>query len=265
MAVDRFRTARLYALAAMLALGSAATPVLADTDKVPPGNPCGGGPGKGTGNPCGGNNGNPGHQGNAGRKGGAPEFIPIDLPPAGDRGVFINQVGDNNRAQVVQGTASSYARIAQTGKSNAAALDQGVQGTHYAVIAQDGDDNVVRARQEGSGQSVLLLGQQGNNNQASVRQSETGQTYSAAAIQQSGDNNSLSLVQDGTDNQARLKQDGDDNRLDAVQLGSGNRLGWNQLGDGLSGTQVVQTGNSTLQITQGVGAQFAPPSPGGGR
>lgn len=264
MTAHRISTAPLAALLGALLLTGMTAPAWADTDKTPPGDPCGSGPGKGTGNPCGGNNGNPGTQGNAGKGGGQPEFVPIDLPPEDNRGVFVSQVGDTNRATIVQGTASSYARVVQSGEGNTVGVEQGAQGTHYASIAQDGDSNLAIAAQEGTGRTVLLLAQQGNGNEALVRQADTGPAYSAAAIQQTGNGNGISLVQDGSDNQARLTQDGDDNRMDAIQLGTGNRLGWSQTGDGLSGTQVVQTGNGNLQITQGVGAQFAPPpTPGG--
>jgi len=263
MAFHRIRSAPLAALLGVLLLGTAAAPAVADTDKTPPGDPCGSGPGKGTGNPCGGNNGNPGQQGNAG-KGGAPEFEPIELPPAQDSGAFITQIGETNRAQVTQGSARSYARVVQSGEINIASIEQRAGGTHYAATAQVGDKNEISAVQDGSGQTVLLLAQQGDRNSALVRQTDSGTAYSAAAIQQTGDGNRLTLVQDGSDNQARLTQEGNDNRLDAVQLGSGNRLEWSQWGDGLSGTQVVQTGNGALQITQGVGAQYAPPPGSGG-
>lgn len=264
MASYRPRTTHFTALVAALLLGTAVTPAWADTDRVPPGNPCGDGPGEGTGNPCGGNNGNPGAQGNAGNRPAQPEFEPIDLPPTEDSGVFITQIGDTNRAKVLQGSTASYARIAQDGEGNAVDLKQDGDGVHYAGVAQDGNDNVLDAEQGGTGQTVLLLAQRGNGNEALIRQNDTGPAYSAAAIQQSGDGNSLTLVQEGGDNQARLMQEGNDNRMDAVQLGAGNRLAWSQQGDGLSGTQVVQTGSSNLQITQGSGAAFAPPPSGSG-
>ncbi len=268
MAQTRIRNTLVSALAGTVLLGAVASPAMADNNKVPPGNPCGGGPGQGTGNPCGGNNGNAGQQGNSGNGGNnapAPPFTPIGLPPATDKGVFISQIGDTNRARVVQGTATSYARIVQNGQSNSADLEQGRLGTHYATVAQDGDDNAMEANQDGTGRTVLLLAQQGNSNTASVRQSEFGTAYSAAAIQQTGNGNAITLVQDGSDNQARLVQEGDDNQMNAIQLGSANRLEWNQLGSGLSGAQIMQTGNGNLQITQSnTGAQFAPPPGSGG-
>jgi hypothetical protein len=85
-------------------------------------------------------------------------------------------------------------------------------------------------------------------------------------VLQQGNGNSIILVQDGSDNDALLNQVGDDNTMTATQLNSGNRLEWNQIGDGLSGAQVVQTGNGNIQITQSnSGAAFAPPpaAPGG--
>lgn len=265
MARTHLHPNRLACLAASLLLGLAAAPALADNDKVPPGDPCGDGPGQGTGNPCNGNNGNDGAQGNAGGPG-QPELEPIELPANDKTGVFITQIGDTNRAQVTQNSGRSYAQVVQAGANNISVLGQGAAGTHYAAIAQSGDENTLDAAQDGSGQTVLLLAQQGDGNGTIIRQSDAGSSYSAAAVQQSGNGNRIVLVQDGSDNQARLTQDGDDNELTATQLNNGNRLGWAQFGNGLSGVAVTQTGNGNLQITQSnTGAAFAPPpsAPGG--
>ncbi|MEQ5788390.1 hypothetical protein J3454_10835 [Erythrobacter sp. NFXS35] len=225
-----------------------AMPALADTDKVPPGDPCGSGPGVGKGNPCNGNNGNEGANGNA--RSGQPEFQEIELPPSEDTGVFISQIGTTNRAEADQGNNRSFTRIAQNGGENTADVTQGASGTHYASIGQTGDANKVVALQEGSGQTVLLLAQQGDNNTAAIAQTDGGQRYSAAAVMQNGNGNSLILVQDGDDNQARLTQSGDDNIMTASQIDNGNRLEWNQIGNGLSDLGIEQTGGSTVQITQ---------------
>ncbi len=269
MAHIHLRTITLAALSSALLVIAGATPAHADNNKVPPGNPCGDGPGKGTGNPCNGNNGNDGAQGNAGSNrgggGGNAPFDPVALPNADDRGVFITQVGETNRAEVRQASGSSYTRIAQDGSENATVLVQGASGRHYASVAQDGDNNTLDGVQDGSGQTVLLLAQQGDGNGAIIRQSDDGTGYSAAAVQQSGNGNQLVLVQDGSDNQARLTQDGDDNAMTATQLNNGNRLEWSQTGDGLADLGIVQTGNGSLQITQSTtGAQFTlPPGSGG--
>lgn len=267
MVETRLRTATLAALAAALMIGMSAAPALADTDNVPPGDPCGDGPGQGTGNPCNGNNGNDGEQGNAGDDdggSGTDPFEPIALPSAEDRGVFVTQVGDTNRADVRQASGNSYARVAQNGAENRTLLTQGAGGRHYAVVAQDGDNNAVDGGQDGTGQTVLLLAQQGDANTAIIRQSDDGVAYSAAAVQQSGNGNQLLLVQDGSDNQARLTQDGDDNAMTATQLNNGNRLEWSQTGDGLADLGITQTGNGNLQVTQSTsGVQFMP-APGSG-
>ncbi len=265
MAQTPLHTNRLACLAASVFLGLAAAPALADNDKTPPGDPCGSGPGKGTGNPCNGNNGNDGAQGNSGGTG-QPDIEPIELPAIDRTGVFITQIGDTNRAVVTQNSNRSYAQVVQAGANNVAILGQGANGTHYAAIAQAGDENTLDAAQDGTGQTVLLLAQRGDGNGAIIRQTDVGSNYSAAAVQQSGNSNSIVLVQDGSDNQARLTQDGDDNEITATQLNNGNRLQWVQAGDGLSGVAVVQTGNGNLQITQSnTGAAFAPPpsAPGG--
>jgi hypothetical protein len=262
MAHIRLRTVTFAALSSVL-LMAAATAAHADNDKTPPGDPCGDGPGQGTGNPCNGNNGNEGEQGNAG-SGGTGGFEPIALPDAEERGVFITQVGQTNRAEVRQASGNSYARTAQTGAENAIVLVQGASGRHYASVAQDGDNNTLDGGQDGSGQNVLLLAQQGDGNGAIIRQNDNGSSYTAAAVLQSGNGNEILLVQDGSDNQARLTQDGDDNTMTATQLNSGNRLEWSQTGDGLADLGVVQEGNGSLQITQSItGAQFVP-APGSG-
>lgn len=263
MALHRTHAAPLSTLLAALLLGTATAPALADNGNVPPGDPCGDGPGQGTGNPCNGNNGNIGAQGNAGN--GQAPFEPIELPAFENRGVFVTQIGETNRAEVDQQSGSSYARVVQDGAENRVKLAQGAGGTHYASIGQDGESNVLDAAQDGSGQTVLLLAQQGNLNEALVRQTDNGAVYSAAAVRQDGEGNRLMLVQNGSDNQARLTQEGDNNEMTATQLGDGNRLEWSQLGSGLPNLQVVQQGSGTLQVTQSnTGAQFAPPPAAGG-
>lgn len=264
MAETRLHTAITATLAGALLLGAVVTPALADNNKVPPGNPCGNGPGKGTGNPCGGNNGNDGAQGNSGGPG-QPDIEPIELPAIDNKGVFITQIGQTNRAEVTQNSNRSYVRVLQNGANNVAVLGQGASGTHYAAVAQSGDENTLDAAQDGSGRTVLLLAQQGKGNDAIIRQSDAGSTYSAAAVQQSGNSNSIVLDQNGSDNQARLTQDGDDNAMTATQLNNGNRLEWSQTGDGLAYLGITQTGNGNLQVTQSTsGVQFLPaPGPGG--
>ena len=186
---------------------------------------------------------------------------------APERGVFVTQIGDAPRAAITQRNADSLARVVQDGANNQIDLEQNGSAPHRAQIAQDGDDNSVLARQDGDGTASLVLAQEGNGNTATLQQREdSGMAQTAAAVLQQGNGNSIILVQDGSDNDALLNQVGDDNTMTATQLNSGNRLEWNQIGDGLSGAQVVQTGNGNIQITQSnSGAAFAPPpaAPGG--
>ncbi len=186
---------------------------------------------------------------------------------AAERGVFVTQIGDAPRAAITQRNADSLARVVQDGANNQINLEQNGSAPHRAQIAQDGDDNSVLARQDGDGTANLVLAQEGNGNTAILQQrEESGMARTAAAVLQQGNGNSIILVQDGSDNDALLNQVGDDNTMSATQLNSGNRLEWNQIGDGLSGAQIVQTGNGNIQITQSnSGAAFAPPpaAPGG--
>ncbi|MGB7370174.1 hypothetical protein [Erythrobacter sp.] len=251
-------------LALVAAMGLSSVPAMADNGKTPPGNPCGDGPGVGKGNPCGGNNGNSGAQGNAGNKSGPgtvdPTFEEIEVPAEEARGVFISQIGATNRADVDQGETNSYARVLQNGAENIVELAQGDTGTHYARIAQEGDRNELSARQDGEGQTVLMFAQEGDGNDADLFQRDDGERYSALAIAQTGNNNSLVMVQDGSDNQARLVQDGNSNTMTATQLDAGNRLEWTQDGSNLSSLDIRQEGNQTTYIyqTSNGGAAFAP-------
>ncbi|MBO9505177.1 hypothetical protein J7348_11150 [Qipengyuania flava] len=181
--------------------------------------------------------------------GNTPVVGPIDLPNEDNRGVFIDQIGLDNLASSEQENSRGYARVVQQGDENTVDILQR-NGSHYAVVAQDGDRNSADVEQSGEGRAILILSQQGINNGASLFQSETGTSYSAAAISQTGEANSLMLVQDGEDNQARLSQDGSGNAMTATQLGASNRLEWAQNGDGLSDLAIEQTGGSTMYVLQ---------------
>ena len=183
-----------------------------------------------------------------------------------ERGVFVTQVGDSNRAIILQTNSESRARIAQDGNDNQLDLEQNGGAPHTAQIAQDGGNNIVNAEQGGDGSINLALAQEGDDNSAILLQRETVDGITTGAkVQQLGNGNRLSLVQDGSDNQAELSQVGDDNTMTATQLNAGNRLQWAQDGNGLSDLQIMQTGNSSIQITQSAtGAQFAPPPGSGG-
>lgn len=193
-------------------------------------------------------------------------YQPIEQPNVEDRGVFVTQIGDTNRAEVRQQSNRSHARVIQKGAENGVDLVQGASGTHYASVAQDGETNTLDAAQDGSGQTVLLLAQQGGGNSAIIRQTDTGEASSAASVWQDGQGNSLLLVQNGSDNQARLTQEGNNNLMTATQTDNGNRLEWTQTGTGLSDLQINQLGGASVQITQSntSSAQFSPSSASSG-
>lgn len=243
----------LIAIAA-LAAASLCTPAHADTNNMPPGNPCL----KNNGNPCKGNNGNIGAQGNVGHDkvkiDKKPPPIDIAMPPVIDRGVFINQVGDSNEANVVQTASNAYARIDQNGDSNDADVAQTGSGSAYLAASQTGDGNFARIQQSGSGQNVLYATQTGNGNWLWGSQVALGAIHNGAIMTQTGNDNDMVLSQEGGDNLAILSQEGDGNGMTAVQLGDGNRLAWTQQGDNLSDLQITQTGGAQqggqLLITQ---------------
>jgi hypothetical protein len=245
---------RSLAVIAALAAASLSAPLLADTNIVPPGNPCA----KNNGNPCKGNNGNIGAQGNVGHEkvkiDKTPPPIDIAMPPVIDRGVFITQVGDSNEANAVQTAPNAYASINQNGNSNDADVGQTGTGTAYVAATQTGDDNYARLQQSGSGQNVLYATQTGNGNWMWGNQVALGAIHNGAIMTQTGNDNDMSLYQEGSDNLAILAQEGDGNGMSAVQLGDGNRLAWTQQGDNLSDLQITQTGGSEtggqLMITQ---------------
>ncbi|UYV15982.1 hypothetical protein [Porphyrobacter sp. ULC335] len=186
------------------------------------------------------------------------------VPNGPERGVFVTQIGDGSRTEIVQQNSDSLAQIVQDGEANQIDLAQKGAAPHRAQIAQDGDGNLVDAQQDGDGSTDLALLQEGNGNSALVMQSEiSAAEQTSAAIAQRGNGNRLILAQNGSDNSAELEQLGDANTMSATQLDSGNHLEWSQIGDGLADLQITQTGGGNLQVTQSnTGAQFAPP-PGG--
>jgi hypothetical protein len=240
------------ALAALL-LCLPAPQLLAKTDHTPPGDPCA----KGNGNPCSGNEGNSGSQGNSGKGKvtyGQPGPIDIPLPPIGNRAAYINQIGDDHRANIVQGRGLAYARIDQEGSGHDAAIVQSDGGAAYAKVGQTGADNLARVTQSGEGQNILYLAQQGSLNSAKIDQNAQGAVHNGAIVTQMGVGNALELGQSGSDNRAILTQNGDNNAMTAVQNGDANRLIWTQTGSNLSDLSIEQSGGQALQVTQtGIG------------
>ena len=191
---------------------------------------------------------------------------PAHAQSAQERGVFVAQIGDGNRAEVTQQNADSLARVVQNGNDNQTDITQDGGAVHKAQIGQDGDGNRVNAAQDGDGASELTLVQDGDGNSAEILQRETSLAErTGAEILQRGNGNSIALIQNGSDNSAILDQQGDGNAMTAVQLDNGNRLAWSQIGDGLTDLRIEQQGGANMEITQSTaGAQFAPPPGAGG-
>ena len=243
---------RALSLALFLALLPA--PAFADTNSVPPGNPCA----KNNGNPCNGNNGNLGEQGNAQHEkvviDKTPPPIDLPMPPVSGRGAFIDQVGDGNIANIRQTAPNAYARVTQQGAANEADINQSGSGSAYALSNQAGASNFTRIQQGGTGQNIVFLNQNGLGNWAWSNQMAMGAIHNGARLTQTGNNNDMTLVQDGSDNRAVLTQEGSDNGMTATQIGEGNRLIWVQQGNNLSDLQITQLGGAEkdgqLMITQ---------------
>lgn len=227
------------------------TPALADDGHVPPGDPCGSGPGVGTGNPCNGNNGNDGANGNAKAKVvyGTPPAFGVDRPEGANSGAFIAQIGDQNSAVIRQQSSSAYARFDQTGDRNRGTSDQRSGGDHYLSATQTGDDNIVIADQNGTVGHVAIISQSGNANAAAIDQ-RNGAARNGVLVRQTGDDNLLAMLQDGSDNQTLLTQEGDGNEMTAAQTGDGNRLIWTQRGNNISNLNITQSGAQAMSVTQ---------------
>ncbi|ONF95721.1 hypothetical protein [Sphingomonas jeddahensis] len=243
---------RRLLLAACLAGTSLAvvpTAALAATDKETPGTPCTPGGGAAVGNPCNGNNGNPSPEGNAGEK------VRYDKRPdrfavirGGGGGAFIHQIGEGNRAAIIQSHNAQYARIDQNGQRNTASATQSGLGAHYARVTQEGPDNLATLVQSAEGAQVAYLTQNGASNVMNVTQNGGGLISGVEALQ-IGDRNTMSLTQNGENNMARLTQNGSDSAMTAVQNGN-NQLTWTQTGVGLSDLQITQPAGQALLVTQ---------------
>lgn len=252
MSLGKFFSLVGIALGLILLLAGVAS---ADTPRLPPGDPCGAGPGRGMGNPCGGNNGNAGAQGGV-RRNNNPPPLTIDMPAVQGRAAFIEQIGSTNSARVEQAAPNAYSSIRQTGDQNDAHTAQNGSATSYADVRQTGDRNIAQSLQNGSGQNVLHAGQTGNDNWISVRQTSSSMAsgaHNGAVLAQTGDRNDMDLLQEGNGNKARLTQNGNDNQMSLVQRGDNNQLAWTQQGNGLSNLFITQDGTggqSTMSITQ---------------
>lgn len=246
----------ILAAAGAIAMALSAAPAWADNDRIPPGDPCGIGPGVGTGNPCNGNNGNQGDQGNSGNGQGGGELPDFEIPSLPGHGAYITQIGDYNGATVNQTNSSSLAIVWQDGVDNKADVTQNGTVRDFALVKQLGESNRAGVSQQGAGENVLYVVQAGNRNGATAAQTSTGES-NGAIMAQFGSDNQMSLVQNGSDNQALMKQIGDRNEMHATQNNDGNRLVWVQAGNNLprgnQPTEITQNGGSNLIITQGGG------------
>lgn len=171
--------------------------------------------------------------------------------PIRDRGVFIAQVGTENRATVTQVAPVALARIDQDGDRNRATIVQRGAITAYADLRQAGASNDATVAQSGSGgEAVILVTQIGSSNLIRSDQQSGRGAENGAVLLQAGTGNLMTLEQSGDDNLARLTQDGDNNQMTASQSGAGNRLIWTQQGNGLSNLAITQSGGQLMQVTQ---------------
>ncbi|WP_185829269.1 hypothetical protein [Sphingomonas ginkgonis] len=224
-----------------MALGAGSA--FADTNAVPPGQPCS----KNNGNPCNGNNGNLGSVGNAhghARISNGPLSIEMTMPSVAGRTAYVDQVGDSQVVTIVQEAPNATASVTQSGTHNEADVRQAGSGNAALTATQAGSGNFARLAQSGSGDNLLVLTQSGANNWAFASQNATGVLFNGAKLSQSGNDNDLSLAQNGSDNRAVLTQEGSGNGMTATQNGDGNRLMWAQKGNNLADLNVVQSGGS---------------------
>lgn len=227
----------------------------ADTSRLPPGDPCGAGPGRAMGNPCGGNAGNPGAMGGV-RRNMNPPAPSIEMPAVRGREAFVEQIGNGNVAQVKQSAANAHARVRQSGDRNDSMVVQKGAATSYFEGVQTGSANISQVLQEGTGSNVVRASQTGDDNWMSVRQtagSSADGMHNGAVLAQNGSRNDMDLLQDGSGNKARLTQEGNDNQMSLVQTGNNNSLTWTQQGNGLSNLFITQDGHggqTNMTITQ---------------
>jgi len=174
----------------------------------------------------------------------------IPVPDVSNRGAFVSQIGEDNRASVVQTASDASADVRQQGADNNAAVTQRGSGLGFADVRQTGDGNAATVEQDGSGQSVLYVVQTGGGNRAVSNQLTPGVSNNGAIMMQTGSDNLMTLIQNDSGNTAALVQDGDRKDMTAVQNGLNNQLSWTQQGSGLSNLQITQPGGQALQITQ---------------
>ena len=136
--------------------------------------------------------------------------------PAGAQGVYLEQIGTLNQAEVVQSAAAlavTEVRVTQVGAGHVALVDQRRDGSVDAV--QDGVANVLAGWSLGAGDpsafalvadgSELVLRQDGSDNRAFVEQREG----AFAEVLQLGVGNTALLFQSGgLGNQAFIDQTG---------------------------------------------------------
>jgi len=227
------------------------SPAVAETQSAPPSNPCV----AGSGTSCGGSatvvpTAVAKKAGN-GAIYSTPAAISITRPSVTDRGVYIAQVGDANRASVSQTAARAEARVEQSGARNVAAVTQRGTAIAYANLLQSGVLNDAAVTQGGSGGgNIARVSQRGTGNVVGATQNAMAGAENGAVLSQIGSSNTMSLAQNGADNQAVLTQDGSGNAMSVSQDGVANRLVWTQQGDHLANLTVAQTGGQAMQITQ---------------
>ncbi len=175
--------------------------------------------------------------------------------PSGDHGVYINQVGQLQTAQVSQVNPNNYVAIRQQGAEGVTIVNQSGEGMGYLVLEQEGLLNDARVTQFAApgGSNQAIVAQQGDENIVVLNQSAGVGDFNGAVLAQQGNGNQMSLTQNGAGNGAVLAQTGDNNAMTAVQNGNANQLQWIQNGSGLSDLRIIQGGGQSMSITQSNG------------
>ncbi|GAA4768743.1 hypothetical protein GCM10023219_13450 [Stakelama sediminis] len=178
------------------------------------------------------------------------QTLEVPRPDVVRNTAYIAQIGDGNRATILQSATNADASIRQTGNRNVAQVAQQQDAASYADLKQDGDDNDAGVTQQGSVGNAAYLTQTGDRNIARATQTSGAAGENGAILMQQGSDNLMALTQDGGDNQALLTQTGDGNSMTARQENGANRLIWQQTGNNLSDLQITQSGGAAMQITQ---------------
>lgn len=212
----------------------------------------------------------------------------VSLQFGEEQQVFVDQIGDNNEADVWQGVSygpkvGNFADVNQNGFADWAFVNQQFGNNNSAVVNQAGaiggslrmgNNNYATVYQSGSGnqsnvtQSGYTNGintsQQGTNSEINANQigsmvfdpaedqpNTWGFNNYATLTQKGGDDNEIELSQNGADNYANIVQDGSGHYGIIIQTGDANTGSIISTGSGHSGSITQTGGMNQAVITQG--------------